>query len=81
MSLLIRYGETGLVPSRSTLVALVDGKAVGSAAKLPDDSERWLVIGANVPAKLVHEDDYTIVASEPAARAALEALAEQGGAA
>lgn len=76
--LVIRYGSAGMVPSSSTLVATVDGRLVGSAARLPDDSGRWLVVPADTPERAVHrhERGYVLVdGGEPGARAALEKLA------
>lgn len=74
MNLLICHG-----PASGILVCWLDDRVVASAAKLPGDDERWLVIGADVPEEAVHTGGYELVLGEPAARAALEALAVEGG--
>lgn len=82
MNFQITHGAgTSLVPRRHVLVALLDGRMVASAAKLPGgpEEERWLILAASTPERAVHrdEDGYTLVLGEPAARAALEDIAKE----
>lgn len=81
MNLLITYGATdGHVPPQSVLVAYLNGKKVGAAAKLPGaEEDRWCVVPADVEPLPVHRDerDYSLVLGEPEARAALEAIATE----
>lgn len=69
-------GATGRV-----LTAYLDGMKVAAAAALPDATDRWCVVAEKAPEQSVHDDGngYELVDGEPAARAALERIALQGG--
>jgi hypothetical protein len=79
--LLIKYATDGMGEPRRNLLICIAGqppRIVASAARLPDETERWLVVPTDLQPADIHRDGaYELVVGEPNARLQMEAIALQ----